>query len=42
MGKCGWINVFVPNAPFLYPLKTSENRKVNSKLTNCALTFEDF
>ena len=23
-----WINPFVPNAPFLYPLKTSENRKV--------------
>ena len=22
------INLFVPNAPFLYPLKTSENRKV--------------
>ena len=22
------INPFVPNAPFLYPLKTSENRKV--------------
>ena len=22
------INIFVPNAPFLYPLKTSENRKV--------------
>ena len=23
------VNPFVPNAPFLYPLKTSENRKVN-------------
>ena len=23
------INPFVPNAPFLYPLKTSENHKVN-------------
>ena len=23
-------NPFVPNAPFLYPLKTSENRKVFS------------
>ena len=22
------VNPFVPNAPFLYPLKTSENRKV--------------
>ena len=22
------INLFVPNAPFLYPLKTSENRKI--------------
>ena len=22
------INPFVPNAPFLYPLKTSENRKI--------------
>ena len=22
------LNPFVPNAPFLYPLKTSENRKV--------------
>ena len=22
------LNLFVPNAPFLYPLKTSENRKV--------------
>ena len=21
------VNLFVPNAPFLYPLKTSENRK---------------
>ena len=26
------INPFAPNAPFLYPLKTSENRKV---LRNC-------
>ena len=24
-----WINPFVPHAPFLYPLKTSENLKVN-------------
>ena len=23
-----WLNPFVPNAPFLYTLKTSENRKV--------------
>ena len=23
-----WVDPFVPNAPFLYPLKTSENRKV--------------
>ena len=23
-----WVNPFVPNPPFLYPLKTSENRKV--------------
>ena len=23
-----WLNPFVPNAPFLYPLQTSENRKV--------------
>ena len=23
-----WLNPFVPNAPFLYPLKTSENVKV--------------
>ena len=23
-----WVNLFVPNAPFLYPLKTSENCKV--------------
>ena len=23
-----WFNPFVPNAPFLYPLKISENRKV--------------
>ena len=23
-----YINPFVPNAPFLYPLKTSENRKI--------------
>ena len=22
------VNSFIPNAPFLYPLKTSENRKV--------------
>ena len=22
------VNPFVPNAPFLYPLKTSENRKI--------------
>ena len=22
------LNPFVPNAPFLYPLKTSENRKI--------------
>ena len=22
------INPFIPNAPFLYPMKTSENRKV--------------
>ena len=25
-------NPFVPNAPFLYPLKTSENRKANQKV----------
>ena len=26
--KCHWfLNPFVPSAPFLYPLKTSENRK---------------
>ena len=24
----GWFNPFIPNAPSLYPLKTSENRKV--------------
>ena len=23
-----WLNPFIPNAPFLYPLKTSDNRKV--------------
>ena len=27
------INPFVPNAPFLYPLKTSENRKVEKRCT---------
>ena len=27
-GFIGYINPFSPNAPFLYPLKTSENRKV--------------
>ena len=25
---CIYINPFIPNAPFLYPLKISENRKV--------------
>ena len=25
--SCFVVNPFVPNAPFLYPLKTSENRK---------------
>ena len=27
------INLFVPNTPFLYPLKTSENRKVKRSFT---------
>ena len=26
-GGLKWVNSFVPSAPFLYPLKTSENRK---------------
>ena len=28
LGVTNCVNPFVPNAPFLYPLKTSENRKV--------------
>ena len=27
-GKTDQFNSFVPNAPFLYPLETSDNRKV--------------
>ena len=38
-----FINLFVPNAPFLYPLKTSENRKVLSNLpTICLSVFDHF
>ena len=29
------LNPFVPNAPFLYPLKTSENRKVQGVEKGC-------
>ena len=33
------VNLFVPNAPFLYPLKTSENRKVRLKILLMRIPF---
>ena len=35
------VNPFVPNATFLYPLKTLENRKVGLKETNTKRTEEE-
>ena len=34
LGVSGYVKPFVPNAPFLYPLKVSENRKRLEKRCN--------